>query len=174
MNILRNSRLAYDVLAYGVGIVGIYTFVERGNEVSEVGTLRYGSRSVPHRNTLLTGVGGNLVDSSVADPACGIVDDTLESLFVVWIYDKAEVGYHILYLLALIETHATVDLEIDAVAAQFFLEGAALGIGAVEYGEVVVGHSAVNLLFNVANDEGSLLAVRRQFSENQLITLFIA
>ena len=36
----------------------------------------------------------------------------------------------------------------------------------------IFGNDKANSI--VANDEGSLLAVRRQFSENQLITLFIA
>ena len=46
---------------------------------------------------------GNLGNGGITDSSCRIVDDALEGLLIVRVGNQAEIGYHILDFLSLIE-----------------------------------------------------------------------
>ena len=77
----------------------------------------------------------------IADAAGGIVDHALESLLVVEIAQQAEVGEDVFDFLALIERKTTVDAVGEVALAEHVLEGATLGVGAIEDGDLVEAHA---------------------------------
>ena len=90
----------------------------------------------PQADTVVIGRTDNLVDGRIADAACRIVDNTLESLLVVGVGHQAEVGYDVLDFLALVERQTAVDAVRDVVLAHLLLERTALCIRAVQDGKV--------------------------------------
>ncbi len=71
------------------------------------------------------------LEGALADAARGHVDDALEGRHVVVVAQGAQVGQRILDLAALVEAGATDQLIAQAIAQERFLDGAALGIGAI-------------------------------------------
>ena len=71
-----------------------------------------------------------------AEPALGRVDDAQQPLLVVGVDDDREVGERVADLGALVELGPADDLVGDGVAAELLLEHAALGVGAVEHGDL--------------------------------------
>ena len=114
-------------------------FAERAlGELHPVLSGLFGHR--PQTDVVFTRGGENLLQGGGADAACGVVHHAFEGFLVVEIGDQAEVGDDVLDLFALIERHATVDAVGDVVFAQGILERTALGVGAVENGDLIVGH----------------------------------
>ena len=72
---------------------------------------------------------------SVSDSSCRIIDDTLESLFVIRIDCQSEIGNNILDFLALIKRKTSVNSIRIPHFPQFFLEHTALCIGSVKNGK---------------------------------------
>ena len=93
---------------------------------------------LPEAHAVLRGAVDEALQRRVADAADGIVDDAAQGLAVVGIDDQAEVGQDVLDLLALVEGQSAVYYIRYGPLAQFVLETAALGVGAVEDGEGVI------------------------------------
>ena len=85
-------------------------------------------------------VGGlhDLSHRCITDATCRIVDDTTQSLLIIGIRHHTEVGNDILDFLALVETQTTIDTIWDTILSHLFLKGAALGVGTIENGKIVV------------------------------------
>ena len=72
------------------------------------------------------------------DATSGVVDDAQERLLVVVVYHQAQVGQHVFDFLAPIEREALVDAVGNGSAAEGFLYGTRLHVGAVENSERLV------------------------------------
>ena len=93
---------------------------------------------VPKACFTLSGCVGNLLHSGIANAPHRIVDDAADGLLVAGVADEAEIGDDVLDFLALIEAQAAVDAVGNVLSAHFLLEGAALGVCAVENGEIAI------------------------------------
>ena len=93
---------------------------------------------LPETHLILMGTIGNLHHGSSTDATSRIIDDTLESLLIVRVGNKAEIGDDILDFLTLIETQSTINTIWNALLSEFLLEAAALGIGTIENGKLIV------------------------------------
>ena len=114
-------------------------FAERSfGELHAVLRRLFGHR--PQTNIVFARSCENLLQRGGTDAASGVVHHALEGFFVVEIGDETEVGNDVLDFFALIERHAAVDAVRHVVFAQRILERAALCVGAVEYGDFVIGH----------------------------------
>ena len=85
----------------------------------------------PQAHSMIRSRRHDLTHGSVTDASCGIVDDTLEGLLIVRVHRQAEVRYHILHLLALVERQSAIDTVGNTILAQRLLEDTRLRIGAV-------------------------------------------
>ncbi|GAB3997915.1 hypothetical protein GCM10029992_22250 [Glycomyces albus] len=104
--------------------------------------------------------GLDLGDGAVADAPLGDVDHALGRDGVVGVDRQLEVGQQVADLLALIEADAADDLVGDAAAHEDFLEGAGLGVGAVEDGDVAEGGlPGVDQLVDAGGDPGGLVVL---------------
>ncbi len=133
-----------------IDIQGMRTVDERTDQQAEILQLRLGSlvgiQSVmlhityhlPEAHLVLMGTIGDLHHGSSTDATSRIIDDTLDSLLIVRVGNKAEIGDDILDFLTLIETQCAVDTVWNALLSEFLLEAAALGIGAIENGKLIV------------------------------------
>ena len=96
----------------------------------------------------------------VADAALGEVDDAQERHLIHRVGDHPEVGDGVLHLLALEELGAADQHVRDVLETELLLEGAALGVGAVEDGEVAVGDIRLEALqLDPLDHRGRLLLV---------------
>ena len=68
----------------------------------------------------------NLTYRRITDTTSRIINDTLKSLFVVRIGYQSEIGYHVFYLLTLIEAQSPINAIRDIILAHLFLKAAAL------------------------------------------------
>ena len=139
---------------------------------------RTGNR-LPQAHLVLLGRTDNLLHRGVADSPRRIVDDAAKSLLVVGVHGQPEIGYHVLYLLALVEAQPAIDAVVAAHAhlglTHFFLEGAALRIRAVENGKVAP--PAPLLILDAPNlpaHHGRLALVGYGFQNGHLLTLLLA
>ena len=81
---------------------------------------------------------GNLGNGGITDSSCRIVDDALEGLLIIGVNNQTEVGNDILDLLTLIEAETAINPIRNALLEHLFLESAALSIGAIENGKIVI------------------------------------
>ena len=84
------------------------------------------------------GTVSNLQHRSSPYSSCRIVDDTLDSLFIIRIRHQPEIGYDVLDFLALVETQSAIDAIRNTLLSELLLEAAALGIGTVENGKITI------------------------------------
>ena len=77
-----------------------------------------------------------LGDAGVADAALGHVEDPLDADLVGGVDDRPQVGHRVLDLAAVVEAGAADDLVRHAEAHERLLDHAALGVGAVEHGDL--------------------------------------
>ena len=99
-----------------------------------------------------------------ADASCRIVDDAAQRFVIMRIDDETKVGYHVFYLLALVERQSAVDAIGNVLVAQCFFDGTALGIRAVEDGNVVKFSMVAQVIvsYELRYDDGFfLVAVSR-------------
>ena len=76
------------------------------------------------------------------------------------VYHKSEIGYHVLYLLTLIEAHASIYLIRYIILEHLLLESTALIVCSVKYGEVRVMLSfAFHGAFDVLTDANSFFFI---------------
>ena len=116
----------------------------------------------------------DLTHRRVADTSCRIVDDAAQRLLVVGICHNAEVGYHVLDFLALIEAQTAIDAVRNTVFAHLFLKGTALRVGTIEDGKV--GEFSMLLptnALNVVADNHSLLLVAIGRFQGQALALLV-
>ena len=110
----------------------------------------------------------------VTDTSCRIVDDTAQGLLVIRIGYHTEIGYHILYLLTLIERQATVNSIRYAILAHLFLKATTLGIRTIENGKIrIVATFLPSDAFDVVTYYHRLLLVTISRFQHQPFTLFI-
>ena len=88
---------------------------------------------------------GNLHHGGSTDATSRIIDDTLESLLIVRVGNETEIGDDILDFLTLIETQSTVNTIWNALLSEFLLEAAALGIGTIENGKLIISTIILSL-----------------------------
>ena len=93
---------------------------------------------LPETHLVLMGTVSNLQHSSSTDSTSRIVDDTLDSLFIIRIRHQTEIGYDVLDFLALVETQSAIDAIRNTLLSELLLEAAALGIGTVENGKITI------------------------------------
>ena len=116
----------------------------------------------------------DLAHRRVADATCRIVDDSPQRLLVVRVRHHAEVGYHVLDLLTLIEAQSAVYPIRYAVLTHLFLERSALCIRAIQDGEVAIFTAVLALQpFDVVTDYHRLLAVTVGRLQHQLLALLV-
>ena len=84
------------------------------------------------------GTVSNLQHRSSTDSTSRIVDDTLDSLFIIRIRHQTEISNNILNFLALVETQSAIDAIRNTLLSELLLEAAALGIGTVENGKITI------------------------------------
>ena len=117
---------------------------------------------------------GNLTYGSVTDTSGRIVDYSFECFFVVGVSHQSEIGYHVFYLLTLIEAQTSVDTIWDIILTHLFLKASALGVGAIQDSEV----TPVAVVFptqslNVLSHYHRLFLVRIGRLQLQLLTVLI-
>ena len=78
----------------------------------------------------------NLAHRRITDTSRGIVHYAFESFLIIRIRNQAEIGNHILNLLALVEAQSTIDAIRYIVLAHLLLKASALRIRAIQYGKV--------------------------------------
>ena len=100
---------------------------------------------LPETRPVLMGTIGNLHHGSSTDATSRIIDDTLESLLIVRIGNETEIGDDILDFLTLIETQSTINTIWDTLLSEFLLEAAALGIGTIENGKLIISTIILSL-----------------------------
>ena len=138
--------------SYFVGILAGAAFIESCDHVAELADLDY--RGIPEpiglQNLILqicsfqqrTAGGlrglGKRLDRSVADPSGRRIYDPAERLVVIDVDDQFEIGHHVLDLGPVEEGVAGVYYVREIPLAEGLLESAGLGVGAVEYREILV------------------------------------
>ena len=92
----------------------------------------------PEADMMQIGCLHDLSHRCITDATCRIVDDTTQSLLIIGIRHHTEVSNDILDFLALVETQTTIDTIWDTILSHLFLKGAALCVGTIENGKIVV------------------------------------
>ena len=162
-------------MAQLIGILAIEAHAPAVNQLTEIIDLGEGALAdiemgrlghhLPERLAFLRSRIHNPGKRGVANTARGIVDDTLQGLLIIGIDHHTEIGNHVLDLLALVEAQAAIDAIRDTVLAHLFLEGTALGIGAVEDGKIAVFASLLTTDTTdiLAHDDGLFLVAIGRF-----------
>ena len=149
-DILTDTTLLDNGITQFVDIRSLSPFDKRRNQQSEGfqfvhRTLVY-SQSIllrstdylPETHLVLMGTISNLQHRSSTYSTSRIVDDTLDSLFIIRIRHQTEIGYDILDFLALVETQSAINAIRNTLLSELLLKAAALGIGAVENGKITI------------------------------------
>ena len=149
-DILTDTTLLDNGITQFIDIRSLSPFDKRRNQQSEgfqlVHRTLVNRQSIPLRGTdylpethlVLMGTVGNLQHRSSPYSSCRIVDDTLDSLFIIRIRHQTEISNNILNFLALVETQSAIDAIRNTLLSELLLEAAALGIGAVENGKITI------------------------------------
>ena len=128
----------------------------------------------PQADVVQVGRSSNLAHRRVADATRRVVYDAPQGLLVVGVGNDAEIGYHVLDLLALVERQAAVDAIRDAVLAHLLLERAALRVGTVQDGEVGVFRTLLTAdAPDVVTHNHGLLLVAVGWLQCQPLTLLV-
>ena len=114
-----------------------FQFVHR-SLVYRQSILLWGTDYLPETHLVLMGTVSNLHHRSSTDSTSRIVDDTLDSLFIIRIRHQTEISNNILNFLALVETQSAIDAIRNTLLSKLLLEAAALGIGTVENGKITI------------------------------------
>ena len=137
-------------------------------------SLQLGKRTLGNIDRLLKRVGNNTPETLgafyrsifyflqrlISYSTCREVDYTLESLFVVLVTYKTEIGNYILYLLALIERQATIYAVWEATFPECLLKDTRLCIGAVQNCKIAIPKSlAVTQGLNLVGHDLSLFKI---------------
>ena len=117
------------------------------------------------------GDGGEFVEGSGADAALGGVEDSGGGDVVAGVQGGPEVGEDVLDLLASVEAEAADDAVGVAPLAELLLEEAALGVGAVEDGDVFGVGAGAEELEDTFGDVGGLLAVVAALEDDEGVAL---
>ena len=149
-DILTDTTLLDNGITQFIDIRSLSPFDKRRNQQSEGfqfvhRTLVY-SQSIPLRGTnylpethlVLMGTVSNLLHRSSTYSSCRIVDDTLDSLFIIRIRHQTKICNNILNFLALVETQSAINAIRNTLLSELLLEAAALGIGAIENGKITI------------------------------------
>ena len=179
-----DARALHHLLGHVKGVVAVA--VELDEAFHECGeTLQLGHGAAVHVEAVLFRIvddlpqadpilgGGRVIldHSGIADAACRIVDDAPQGLVIVGVDDEPQVADGIFHLLALIERQTAIDAVGDSAAhvavlvaaaavAQGFLQYTRLGVGAVEYGVVLVAVALTGFKrCNLVGDDIGLLVV---------------
>ena len=149
-DILTDTTLLDNGITQFIDIRGLSPFDKRRNQQSEgfqlVHRTLVNRQSIPLRGTdhlpethlVLMGTVSNLQHRSSTDSTSRIVDDTLDSLFIIRIRYQTEISNNILNFLALVETQSAINAIRNTLLSELLLEAAALGIGAVENGKITI------------------------------------
>ena len=149
-DILADSRLLDDGIAQGIHIKRMRAVDERTDQQSEIlqlcqGTLvhvqpvmRRLAYHLPDAHLVLVGAGSHLCHRGSTDAARRIIDDSLNRLLIVRICHESEISDDILDFLALVEAQSAIDAVRNALLSELLLEASALGISAVENGEIII------------------------------------
>ena len=149
-DILTDTTLLDNGITQFIDIRSLSPFDKRRNQQSEgfqlVHCTLVNRQSIPLRGTdylpethlVLMGTVSNLQHRSSPYSSCRIVDDTLDSLFIIRIRHQTEICNNILNFLALVETQSAINAIRNPLLSELLLEAAALGIGTVENGKITI------------------------------------
>ena len=149
-DILTDTTLLDNGITQFINIRGLSPFDKRRNQQSEgfqlVHRTLVNRQSIPLRGTdylpethlVLMGTVSNLQHRSSPYSSYRIVDDTLDSLFIIRIHHQTEISNNILNFLALVETQSAINAIRNTLLSELLLEAATLGIGAVENGKITI------------------------------------
>ena len=93
---------------------------------------------LPETHLVLMRTVSNLHHRCCADTASRIVDDTLDGFLIIRIGHQSEISDNILDFLALIETQSAIDAIRNALFSELLLKAAALGVGTIQNGEIMI------------------------------------
>ena len=128
-------------------------------DVVELGIVAELRNSVPHRYLLLCGELLNTRYGCIADAACWIVDNTLERLVVVGVYDEGNVCQEVADILMLEQGHTLVYAVGDATSCECRLEETVLLVSAVQDSKVAPRSTIAVLILDVHSHLNSLVVV---------------
>ena len=149
-DILTDTTLLDNSVTQFIDIRSLSPFDKRRNQQSEGFQLVHrtlvnrqsislrGTDYLPETHLVLMGTVSNLQHRSSPYSSCRIVDDTLDSLFIIRIRHQTEICNNILNFLALVETQSAINAIRNTLLSELLLEAAALGIGTVENGKVII------------------------------------
>ena len=149
-DILTDTTLLDNGITQFIDIRSLSPFDKRRNQQSEGFQLVHrtlvnrqsislrGTDYLPETHLVLMGTVSNLQHRSSTYSTCRIVDDTLDSLFIIRIRHQTEICNNILNFLTLVETQSAINAIRNTLLSELLLEAAALGIGAVENGKITI------------------------------------
>ncbi|CDD48497.1 putative uncharacterized protein [Bacteroides sp. CAG:875] len=147
----HDARTAHQFHTYRIGILLLGHLHKLRNQVTEalqfgVGTLvqcqsvaqRF-AQHLPQTHLKTAGCLRQFTQRRAPDATCRIIDDPLESLFIVRIHHHPEISHDVFHFLALVERQSPIDTVRNTALAQRLFEDTALGIRTVKDGTVVIG-----------------------------------
>ena len=149
-DILTDATLLDDSITQFIYIRSMRTLDKRRNEQSEIIQFRQCTLvyiesimcrlayHLPETHLVLMRTVSNLHHRCCADTASRIVDDTLDGFLIIRISHQSEIGNNILDFLALIEAQSAIDAIRNALPSELLLEAAALGVGTIQNGEIMI------------------------------------
>ena len=149
-DILTDTTLLDNGITQFIDIRSLSPFDKRRNQQSEgfqlvhrtlvnrQSILLRGTDYRPETHLVLMGTVSNLQHRSSTDSTSRIVDDTLDSLFIIRIRHQTEISNNILDFLALVETQSAINAIRNTLLSELLLEAAALGIGTIENGKITI------------------------------------
>ena len=157
INLRHDSRTFHQFHTQRIGILLTSQSNEFRNQVAESLQLGISSfiqlhsvaqwftKHFPQAHFTTSGRLGQLAQSGIPDSSCRIVDDTLESLFIVRIHRQTEIGHHILHFFPLIKRESSINTVRYAALAQCLLKNTALCIRTVKDGKIMIGISRLGM-----------------------------
>ena len=180
INLSHDSRTFHQFHTQRIGILLTSQSNEFRNQVAESLQLGIGSfiqfhsvaqrfaKHFPQTHFTTSGRFGQLAQCGIPNSSCRIVDDTLESLFIVRIHRQTEISHHILHFLPLIKRKSSIDTVGYTALAQSFLKNTALCIRTVKNGKIMISISRLGMqLRNLVGHDFSFfhIAISRKHAD---------
>ena len=117
---------------------------------------------------------GNFHNRSAADATSGIVDDALQSFFVVRIGHQSEIGDDVFNFLSLIKAQSAINAIRNVLLSHFLLKRAALRVSAIKNGKIVEFATILALdSFDVFAHNQRFLFIRIGRLQNNLVAFIV-
>ena len=187
INLCHNSRTFHQFHTQRIGILLTSQSNEFRNQVTESLQLGISSfiqfhsvaqrfaKHFPQAHFTTSGRLGQLAQCGIPDTSCRIVDDTLESFFIVRIHRQTEISHHILHFLPLIKRKSSINTVGYTALAQSFLKNTALCIRTVKNGKIMISISRLGMqLRNLVGHDFSFfhIAISRKHADRFPLVFF--